>query len=57
MNYTRSIRCVHLAEQKGECYGIRKTSEKWWKYVFCFILTVAAVNSFVLHDQTNRLNT
>jgi hypothetical protein len=41
-------------DQKRECYGVGRSSKKWWNFKIHFDLNVCLVNSFILNDLTNH---
>jgi hypothetical protein len=45
---------VDVSDQKRECYGVGRSSKKWWKFILHFVLNVCLVNSFILYDLTNH---
>jgi hypothetical protein len=36
-----------------EYYGVGRSSKKWWKYIFQFIMNVSIVSSFIIFDLSN----
>jgi hypothetical protein len=45
---------VDIRDQKREYYGVGRSSKKWWKFIFHFIINVCVVNSFILYVLNNR---
>jgi hypothetical protein len=55
INYTKYMGGVDISDQKREYYGVERSSLKWWKFIFHFVINVCAVNSFILYDLNNSL--
>jgi hypothetical protein len=55
INYTKYMGCVDISDQKREYYGVGRSSEKWRKLIFHFVINVCVENSFILYDLNNRL--
>jgi hypothetical protein len=45
---------VDVSDQKREYYRVGRSSEKWRKFIFHFVINVCVVNSFILYDLNNR---
>jgi hypothetical protein len=45
---------VDNSDQKREYYGVGRSSKKWWKFIFHFVINVCVVNSFILYDLNNH---
>jgi hypothetical protein len=54
MNYTHNMGGVDLSDELREYYGVGRSSKKWWKFVFHFVINICVVNSFILYDKTSR---
>jgi hypothetical protein len=54
INYTKYICGVDISDQKREYYGVGRSSKKWWKFIFHFVINVFVVSSFILYDLNNR---
>ena len=45
---------VDVSGQRRKYYGVSRSSKKWWKFIFHFVLNVCLVNCFILYDLTNH---
>jgi hypothetical protein len=54
IQYTKHMEGVDVSDHKRECYGVGRSSKKWWKFILHFVLHVCLVNSFILYDLTNH---
>ena len=52
-NNTGLMGVVDVSDQKSEYYGVGRSSKKWWKFLFHFVLNVCLVNCFILNNLTN----
>jgi hypothetical protein len=53
INYTKYMGGVDISDQKRKYYGVGRSSKKWWKFIFYFVINVCVVNSFILYDLNN----
>ncbi|XP_050414127.2 piggyBac transposable element-derived protein 4 [Patella vulgata] len=49
INYNKCMGGVDLGDQLRQYYSFGRTSLKWWRYLFYFLLNVACVNSFLIY--------
>jgi hypothetical protein len=54
INYTKYMGGVDISEQKREYYGVGRSSEKWRKFIFHFVINMCFVNSFIIYDLNNH---
>jgi hypothetical protein len=54
INYTNHMGGEDVSDQKCEYYGVGRSSKKWWKFIFYFVLNVCLVNCFISYDVTNN---
>ena len=54
IQYNNNMGGVDLLDQKRSYYGIGRSSRKWWKYIFKFVMNVAIINSHILYDLSNK---
>jgi hypothetical protein len=54
INYTKYVGGVDISDQKRKYYGVGRSSKKWWKFIFHFVINVCVVNCFILYDLNNR---
>jgi hypothetical protein len=41
INYTKHLGGVDVRDQKRDCYGVGRSSKKWWKFILHFVLNVS----------------
>ncbi|KAG8235826.1 hypothetical protein J437_LFUL016087 [Ladona fulva] len=56
MLYTKCMGGVDRADQFRSYYGFGRTTKKWWKYLFAFVVNTAIVNSYILFKETTSLS-
>jgi hypothetical protein len=54
INYTKYMGGVDISDQKREYYVVGRSSKKWWKFIFHFVINVCVLNSFILYDLNNH---
>ena len=47
---------VDLCDQLRKYYYFGPTGNKWWRYIFWFVLNIASVNSFLLYKHFQNSN-
>jgi hypothetical protein len=40
INYTKYMGGLDISDQKREYYGVGRSSKKWWKFIFHFVINV-----------------
>lgn len=50
-DYTDNYNAVDKSDQLRSYYGIACKANKWWKYMFWFLLDVTLVNAFILYTE------
>lgn len=56
--YTQNMNGVNRADQLRSTYSICRKADKWWKYLFWFMVDVAICNSFnLMKESINHSNT
>lgn len=53
INYTKNMGGVDKSDQYRSYYAFGRSSKKWWKYLFNYVINVLIVNSFILRKLSN----
>ena len=57
LTYNKSMGGVDLHDQHRAYYPVGRSCNKWWRYIFWFIVQSSIINAWIIRKKTNRPET